>query len=410
MPLRESQFRLSNSSRPSQKTYRETSSRQNTGSFSRGRRPTSQRHVRSSQEIPSTFPQESARRSQTRGRETSSEDYVSEYEDPSQRGSQIDLQLHGERRLTKDGRLNARQPTSSPLSSPPRELQSQQSSSRDTLPSAARNRETGADQSPDLFYDSPGRLSSESVRPSSARTHPEARQDPQSSRPSSIRDSFPEVVSGTGYTSGSGGGSLDSTDPNKTRALRNRNLGQFDVELRTLIEKAGWQVTKETLFTNPMPSVLELASMVRKSWDFARAGTDFPAELSTGVAGQVRYYHQRARSHMMEKAKGVIASYYGLAGMTGEQAKARVDYLLTDDRFNCDPDHYDVYLLLIQKARFSTNVCSPRNGTSPHLKYRVLSSTPTIRPIVGLPSTIRNSRVVSTRLLSAWFLLYYTMR
>ncbi|KAH8153341.1 uncharacterized protein LAJ45_02153 [Morchella importuna] len=43
----------------------------------------------------------------------------------------------------------------------------------------------------------------------------------------------------------------------------------------------------------------------------------------------------------MEKAKGVIASYYGLAGMTGELAKARVDYLLTDNLFNCHPDHYD---------------------------------------------------------------------
>ncbi|RPB10859.1 hypothetical protein P167DRAFT_575956 [Morchella conica CCBAS932] len=161
----------------------------------------------------------------------------------------------------------------------------------------------------------------------------------------SIRASFSEVVSGTGYTSGSVGApsaerssqntlmSLDSesTDPNNTRALQNGNLGQFDVELRTLIEKAVWQVTKdsERLFTNLMLSVLELAWMVRNSWDFSRAGTDFPAELLTSVAGQ------------MEKAKGVIVSYYGLAGMTGEQAKARVDYLLTDDQFNCNRDHHD---------------------------------------------------------------------
>ncbi|KAH0604490.1 uncharacterized protein H6S33_006867 [Morchella sextelata] len=380
MPQRESQFHLSNSSRPSQNTYRETSSRRNTRSFSRDRRPTTQRHVRSSQEIPSTFPHDSARRlptrsSQARGQETESEDDVSEYGDPSERASQIDLQLHGEMYLTKDGRVNARQPTSPPLSSlPPQESQFQQSSSRDTLPSAARNRESDANQPHDTFYASPGRgnrsptrrnaltsqththsghQDSESIRTSSGGTRPEARRQlSELSRPASIRAPS-EVVRSTDYASGSGGGysgesssqnllaPVDPTDPNKTRALRHRSLGQFDIELRTLIEKAGWHLTKETLFKNPMPSVLELASMVRNSWDFARAGTDFPAELSTGVSGQVRFYHQRTRSHMMEKAKAVIALYYGLAGMTGEQAKARVDYLLTDDRFNCDPTHYE---------------------------------------------------------------------
>ncbi|KAH8146194.1 uncharacterized protein LAJ45_09892 [Morchella importuna] len=201
----------------------------------------------------------------------------------------MDSQLHRERHLTKDGGLNAQQPTSSPLSSPPRQLQSQQPSSRNKLLSAARNRETGMNQSSDLFHKSPVCQSSESVRPSSARTHPQARQNPTSSKPSSIRASFPEVVSGTGYSSGSVGGFseeqllqntltlLDSTDLNRVRALRHRNLGQFDVELKTLIEKASWQVTKETLFTNSMPSVLKLAYMVRNSWNFSKAGADFTA-------------------------------------------------------------------------------------------------------------------------------------
>ncbi|KAH8144453.1 uncharacterized protein LAJ45_11552 [Morchella importuna] len=138
-----------------------------------------------------------------------SEDDLSKYEDPSQEASQIDLELHGEMYLTKDGRVNARQPTSPPLSRlPPQESQFQQTSSRDTLPSATRNRESDANQSHDTFYASPGggnrsatrrnaltsqththsgRQSSESIRPSSARTYPEARQDSQSSRPSSIR-------------------------------------------------------------------------------------------------------------------------------------------------------------------------------------------------------------------------------
>ncbi|KAH0602477.1 uncharacterized protein H6S33_008816 [Morchella sextelata] len=294
---------------------------------------------------------------EARGQETESEDDVSEYGDPSQRASQIDLQLHGEMYLTKDGRVNARQPTSSPLSSlPPQESQFQQSSSRDTLPSAAQNRESDANQPHDTFYASPGRgnrsptrrnaltsqththsgyQDSESIRTSSGGTRPEVRRQlSELSRPASTRAPS-KVVRSTDYASGSGGGysgesssqnllaPVDPTDPNKTRALRHLSLGQFDIELRTLIEKAGWHLTKETLFKNPMPSVLELASMVRNSWDFARAGTDFPAELSTGVSGQVRFYHQRT------------------PGMTGEQAKARVDYLLTDDRFNCDPTHYE---------------------------------------------------------------------
>lgn len=154
---------------------------------------------------------------------------------------------------------------------------------------AARNRETGANQSPDLFYESSGHQSFESVRPSSARIHSEASQDPQFSRPLLIRASFPEVISCTGSPSGSDGGSsgerssqntstlLDSTEPNKTKPLRNRNFGQFDVEFRTLIGKADWQVTKETLFTNSMPSVLKLAYMVRNSWNFSKAGADFTA-------------------------------------------------------------------------------------------------------------------------------------
>ncbi|KAH0614658.1 uncharacterized protein H6S33_000294 [Morchella sextelata] len=292
MPQRESQFHLSNSSRPSQNTYRETSSRRNTRSFSRDRRPTTQRHVRSSQEIPSTFPHDSARRlptrsSQARGQETESEDDVSGYGDLSQRASQIDLQLHGEMYLTKDGRVNARQPTSPPLSSlPPQESQFQQSSSRDTLPSAARNRQSDANQPYDTFYASPGRSNrsptrrnaltsqththsghqaSESIRTSSGGTRPEARrQISELSRPASIRAPS-EVVRSTDYASGSGGGysgesssqnllaPVDPTDPNKTRALRHRSLGQFNIELRTLIEKAGWHLTKETLFKNPMP-------------------------------------------------------------------------------------------------------------------------------------------------------------
>ncbi|KAH0603864.1 uncharacterized protein H6S33_007523 [Morchella sextelata] len=184
-----------------------------------------------------------------------------------------------------------------PLSSlPPQESQFQQSSSRDTSPSVTRNRESDANQPHDTFYASPG-CDSESIRTSSGGTHPEAhRQLSELSRPASTRAPS-EVIRSTDYASGSGGGysgeslsqnllaPVDPTDPNKTRTLRHRSLGQFDIELKTLIEKAGWHLTKETLFKNPMPSVLELASMVRNSWDFVRAGTDFPAELSTVVSG-----------------------------------------------------------------------------------------------------------------------------
>ncbi|KAH0603587.1 uncharacterized protein H6S33_007909 [Morchella sextelata] len=259
--------------------------------------------------------------------------------------------------LTKDRRVNVRQPTSpSPSSLPPQDSQFQQSSSRDTLPLAAPNRESDANQLHDIFYASPGH-DSESIRTSSGGIRPEARRQLSDlSRPASIRAPS-EVIRSTDYASGSSGGysgesssqnllaPVDPTDLNKTRALRNHSLWQFDIELRTLIEKAGWYPTKQTLFKNPMSSVLELMSMVRNSWNFARAGDDFPAELSTGVFGQ---------------AKAVIGLYYGLAGMTGEQAKDRVDYLLTDDRFNYDTTHCEAATgRMVSSIRTVTAVSTP---------------------------------------------------
>lgn len=85
--------------------------------------------------------------------------------------------------------------------------------------------------------------------------------------------------------------------------------------------------------------------MIRKAWDSATEGSEHTEGLTLNVSAQIRYYHQRARSHMMEKAKSFVTSSYGLQGLSPEKLKDRVNYLLTDDRFNCDPEHYEVCIL-----------------------------------------------------------------
>lgn len=127
------------SSRHAQKMPRNDSHRQKSGMISRGKWSSSQRHARSSQEVPSTFSQESNRRrataSKSQRREPDIGEEASEYEEEFQRHSQIDLQLHGERSLAKDGSLNAWHFSSSPLSSPPRDSQSHRQLSNDPVSS-----------------------------------------------------------------------------------------------------------------------------------------------------------------------------------------------------------------------------------------------------------------------------------
>ncbi|KAI5847023.1 hypothetical protein DFP73DRAFT_592869 [Morchella snyderi] len=136
------------SSRHAQQMPRNVSHRQKSGTINRDKWSSSQRHARSSQEVPSTFSQESNRRRATAAksqrREPDIGEEASEYEDEFQRHFQIDLQLYGERSLDKDGRLNARYFTSSPLSSPSRDSQSHRQLSKD--PESVYNGTAGSSQ------------------------------------------------------------------------------------------------------------------------------------------------------------------------------------------------------------------------------------------------------------------------
>ncbi|KAI5837721.1 hypothetical protein DFP73DRAFT_600704 [Morchella snyderi] len=312
------------SSRHAQKMPRNDSHRQKSGTISRGKWSSSQRHARSSQEVPSTFSQESNRgratASKSQRREPDIGEEASEYEKEFQRHSQIDLQLHGERSLAKDGRLNARHFTSSPLSSPPRDSQSHRQSSK--YPESVYDDPAGSSQ---IF---PPRAFSRitSLGRQKSRTH--QRESTPSSQKSRSDRQIPDS-SHQNSESSSATPAAESTESGKGRVFRMRGLKPFDMSYRFILEKAGWNITKETLFVNPHPSVMEMPVMIRKAWDSATEGSEHTQDLTMSVSAQIRYYHQRARSHIMEKAKSFVISSYGPLGMSPEKLKDRVDYLLT---------------------------------------------------------------------------------
>lgn len=62
-----------------------------------------------------------------------------------------------------------------------------------------------------------------------------------------------------------------------------------------------------------------------------------------------------ARSHVLHRARANLNDLYGLHGLEAEPLRARIQYLLENDRFTCHETKYEVCTLLIT-VFFTVNV------------------------------------------------------
>ncbi|KAI5851757.1 hypothetical protein DFP73DRAFT_523925 [Morchella snyderi] len=118
---------------------------------------------------------------------------------------------------------------------------------------------------------------------------------------------------------------VDSTESRIGHVFQTRGLKCCELSYRFILVKAGWDITKKTLFVNPLTSVIEMPLMIWKAW----------------VLRQRIILPSMVRFHMMEKAKSFIISLYVFLGLSPERLKDRVDYPLRNDRLNCYPEHYE---------------------------------------------------------------------